>query len=399
MRPTVTYEVTDAANDSQRRSSATARVGVIGFPLAPPAPFGTRDDGQVRLTWGAAQPNGSPVTEYVVETSQGLRKVSPSNALVFDGLTNGTPYQFRVAARNRAVERDDQLQWSAFSNELTPDVVPGTPAMPQLAFGDRRIAVTWTAPLVLGTAISTYQVRISGQSVNETREVGLVNQYDWAGLVNGQSRHLLGPGPERRRFRASGARSPTTPSTRSRRPCRVDPDIEASASRQRRHPGRLGAGHVGDADRQRRPQLHLRGLGQPGARPAHHHPQRIGSQRRGRRPAQRGRLHVHGRGLEQGRERRAGVVVTGHPGRRGSGQRGAGRAGDGRAFVTVDAGANNGAPIESYEVSANGGNWAPLATDTSRTGTVTRPTAPPTGTGSGPATWSAAPTPAPRRTR
>jgi hypothetical protein len=184
---TVTYEVTDAANDSQRRSAATVRISVIGFPLPPPAPTGIRDSRLVRLSWGAAQPNGSPITEYVVESDAGGTRTSPSNALVFDDLTNGTPYRFRVAARNRAVERDDQLRFSEWSPPLIPDTVPGVPESPRLAFGDRTIRVSWTPPANEGTPITNYQVRISGQNANETRDVGTATQVDWGGLVNGQS--------------------------------------------------------------------------------------------------------------------------------------------------------------------------------------------------------------------
>lgn len=189
----VTYEITDAAKDADRVSRATAHFSVIGFPSKPGAPTAVRDSHLVRLEWGAPQANGAPITKYIVETDAGgvSRKESTSNSLVFDGLQNGTPYHFRVLAINKAVENESQYErlWSPWSGVQTPDQVPGTPASPTLKFGDRSIAVAWTPPKVDGTAITNYQVRVSGAGVTGAlvQDVGTNTSYDWTGLTNGNT--------------------------------------------------------------------------------------------------------------------------------------------------------------------------------------------------------------------
>jgi hypothetical protein len=181
----VTYGVTDASGDAERSGAATLRVSIIGRPSPPPAPTGIAESRQVRLTWGAAQPNGAPIERYVVEHDRGGRRESASTSLLFDGLDNGRPYRFRVAARNAAVRSDSDLQFSAWSNPITPDAAPGTPAPPRLTFGNGSIRLNWTPPSNDGSPIRTYQLRISGGGQATVRDVGPVTDYTWGGLTNG----------------------------------------------------------------------------------------------------------------------------------------------------------------------------------------------------------------------
>jgi hypothetical protein len=178
----ITYRIVDASRDPDRSSAATVRVSVIGRPSRPPAPAGTPESHQVRLTWGAAQPNGAPVDYYAVETDTGLTRQSASTSLVFDGLVNGQPYRFRVAAHNEAVERPDLLAFSDWSAPVTPDAKPGTPAPPTLRFGNGAVTVSWAPPPNDGTPIRNYQLRVGGGGA---RDVGLVTTYVWGGLKNG----------------------------------------------------------------------------------------------------------------------------------------------------------------------------------------------------------------------
>jgi len=187
----ITYEVTDASNDPDRNAKATLRVSVIGRPSKPDAPrrTGTPESQQVSLTWGAVMGNGAPVTKYIVRTDDGKQQETTSNSIVFKGLENGRPYRFKVAAINRAVETDEQIdgQFGPDSEAFTPDKLPGTPETPRLKFGDRQIEVTWAAPPNEGTPITNYQVYISGRDQSGPKDLGTELNTTWSGLTNGVS--------------------------------------------------------------------------------------------------------------------------------------------------------------------------------------------------------------------
>lgn len=86
----------------------------FGAPLQPDTPTATALDGQVRLDWKAPGDNGSAITGYEVQFRESSTSSDWSNAksqTIDDGttsalvpadksLTNGTSYQFRVAAIN-----------------------------------------------------------------------------------------------------------------------------------------------------------------------------------------------------------------------------------------------------------------------------------------------------------
>lgn len=184
----VVYEIADDTGEPERRSQATIRVTVVGIPDAPPAPSGTAESRQVRLTWGIPANNGAPITGFVIENDAGQRQEAGSNSWIFDGLTNGRPYRFRVAARNEAVQDDGDLEFSAWSAPLVPDQIPDPPAPPTTEFGDGQITVSWTAPRVEGTPISRYTLRISPApaSGSSTQQVPAGQQrIVWTGLANG----------------------------------------------------------------------------------------------------------------------------------------------------------------------------------------------------------------------
>jgi RHS repeat-associated protein len=78
--------------------------GAPGAPVSPSAVAGTN---KATVSWGASQPNGAPVTTYVVTafvngiTSQNEISVGGSTtSAVITGLVGGTQYNFQVQARN-----------------------------------------------------------------------------------------------------------------------------------------------------------------------------------------------------------------------------------------------------------------------------------------------------------
>jgi hypothetical protein len=155
-------------------SSATVEATPLGMPGAPDAltaavaPSIGVGSGEVMLAW-IPLPSGVAVTDYLVESStdgiswmavdDGVSSLSTSTV---GGLTNGTPYQFRVAAVN-AVGSGEWSSPIAATPVWTP-AAPGRPrasAAPASGVGPGQVKLTWTAPAGNGAAISDYVIQRS----------------------------------------------------------------------------------------------------------------------------------------------------------------------------------------------------------------------------------------------
>lgn len=138
---------------------------VVGTPVTTPsAPTITANSGvgQVQLSWTAPASNGSDIYDYVVQYrlvgaaswatwSDGVS--TATSAIVF-GLTNGSQYEFRVAATNA-------IGAGAYSiaPTSTPRTTPGAVSNLALSASGVTISITWTAPADNGgAAITDYAV-------------------------------------------------------------------------------------------------------------------------------------------------------------------------------------------------------------------------------------------------
>ncbi|MDQ0634802.1 hypothetical protein QFZ40_002711 [Arthrobacter pascens] len=130
-------------------------------PLAPTLKFG---DKQLAVNWVAPATKGSPIKSYDLEISpappgqnaqiQNLTAVS----YVWKGLQNGVAYKVRVLARNDA---KDPSEWSAYSAAEVPAGAPATPAAPTASQAPpvgstSQMRVSWTAPNNNGDPVSSY---------------------------------------------------------------------------------------------------------------------------------------------------------------------------------------------------------------------------------------------------
>lgn len=119
---------------------------------------------QVVLVWTAPESNGgAAITDYIVQYrttgagswstfNDGTRS---STGATVTGLTNGTSYDFQVAAVNAAGTGS-----YATSVQATPRTVPGAPTVLTATRGDREVVLTWTAPASTGgSAITDYVVQ------------------------------------------------------------------------------------------------------------------------------------------------------------------------------------------------------------------------------------------------
>lgn len=126
--------------------SATPRT----TPGTPGAITATAGASQVSLSWTApASTGGSALTDYDIEykTSSALTWTTwthtPSTAITstITGLTNGTTYNFRIAAVNIAGSGSYATTVSA-----TPRTVPDAPTAFTATNGDTTVDLSWTAP-------------------------------------------------------------------------------------------------------------------------------------------------------------------------------------------------------------------------------------------------------------
>lgn len=158
--------------------SAVARPDVRpDTPGAPNLEFG---DKQLTVTWKTPHSEGSPVLSYNLEISPApqtgaiQRSGVTGNRMVWTGLRNGTAYQVRVQAVNRAPEPSE---WSQSSRSEVPAGKPDAPgqptAQPATPVGNQaQIAVSWpgvTGEAANGDPVKNYTLRISHGG--STREV------------------------------------------------------------------------------------------------------------------------------------------------------------------------------------------------------------------------------------
>lgn len=164
---TFTYTVDDGTKDPTRFQTATVAVTVIGFPDPPPRSNVVRGSKELSLSWGVPADNGAAILSYLIEVTPGgqiIETGAPVSSRVVDSLTNGTEYQFRVAALNKAnLDNHAEAKWSEISPGIVPNTNPNQPAAPVARFdpAGTAIDVTWTDPGSDGTPVRDYELVVS----------------------------------------------------------------------------------------------------------------------------------------------------------------------------------------------------------------------------------------------
>ncbi|GAA1117105.1 Ig-like domain-containing protein [Citricoccus alkalitolerans] len=179
---TVQYTVQDMTEDPDRQVQGTITLNVKGAPEAPGVPrVDSVGDSEVVLTWDAPANNGAAITGYTV-TAAGVNQECAATTCTISGLTNDQEYTFAVTATNEVGESDPSVS----SAPARPDVEPEQPAPPTGTDGDKKIDLTWTAPVNRGSPITSYTVEISPAPANGVTQKSVSGtSTSWEGLTNG----------------------------------------------------------------------------------------------------------------------------------------------------------------------------------------------------------------------
>lgn len=134
-------------------------------PVAPTLDFG---DKSLKVAWKTPSTPGSPVESYNLQISpappSGVTEKTgvTGNSLTWEGLENGTSYQVRVQAVNRAPEPSTWSGWSLDEVPAGPPLQPEAPTTAELEpVGERaQMQVNWKAPNNNGAAIDGYRIQV-----------------------------------------------------------------------------------------------------------------------------------------------------------------------------------------------------------------------------------------------
>jgi subtilisin family serine protease len=230
------YRVSAKNSIGTGATSATTSATPATLPAAPSgltgavAPAAGVGSGQVKLSWTAPSANGATMTDYVVEISTNQSSwatiadgVSTATTLTINGLTNGTPYWFRVSAKNSVGTGPTSATTSA-----TPVTLPAAPSgltaavAPAAGVGSGEVKLSWSAPNDGGTAITDYVLErsVDQQSwVTVADGVSTATSHTVTGLTNGtlyvfrvSAKNAVGTGSTSATVFATPAALPAAPS-------------------------------------------------------------------------------------------------------------------------------------------------------------------------------------------
>lgn len=153
--------------------SAEATPDVRPGPVA--APSVEYGDGELSLAWTQPVNEGTDINEYDIQISPAPGSGSQVSvdggtlSYTWEGLTNGTTYEFRVRAHN---EHPDPGDWGAWSRGEYPSGPPMQPAAPSMERIDTpaggQVQATWTAPNDNGDSIDAYYVTLYRNGSEQT---------------------------------------------------------------------------------------------------------------------------------------------------------------------------------------------------------------------------------------
>jgi hypothetical protein len=169
---------------------------VIDAPSVPTPLVVSVANTSASLSWGVpASAGDAAISDYSIQYSTNgstwtsfAHTSSTATSATISGLTNGTSYQFRVAAVNAW----GIGAYETYGSALAPGLAPGTPTSVTGAYGDQSVALSWTAPSSNGgSPIRDYKIEYSADSGSSwnifSRSPSSLTSETITGLTNGTS--------------------------------------------------------------------------------------------------------------------------------------------------------------------------------------------------------------------
>lgn len=193
--------------------ASTSLVGDFNYYTLPSAPQSislVAGSSQASVSWTApADDGGTPITSYTLQratnsgfttgvvTTTGLTGLNTT----VTGLTNGTPYYFRIYAVNSVgTAASTGSAWTTAGSPVTPaaSTVPGIPTSPvasqQSPQNSTGLKLSWTAPASNGgSAITQYAIQYSTEPDMITSPVmtgSTTTNYNINGLLSGATYYM-----------------------------------------------------------------------------------------------------------------------------------------------------------------------------------------------------------------
>ncbi|MFS0853084.1 Ig-like domain-containing protein [Microbacterium sp. 179-I 3D4 NHS] len=176
-----TFQVTATNRVGESKPSGTSAVArPDARPDTPNPPTLTFGDKSLKVAWATPTTPGSPVESYTLEISPAppsgvTQKQATGNSMTWEGLENGSNYQVRVQAHNRAPEPSSWSNWSASEVPAGPPMPAAAPTVTQLqGVGDQaQMQVNWAPGNANGDPIRSFQLEVyNGSQIVRTLTPG-----------------------------------------------------------------------------------------------------------------------------------------------------------------------------------------------------------------------------------
>ncbi len=172
-----TFQVTATNRVGESKPSGSSAIArPDARPDTPNPPSLAFGDKSLKVSWTTPTTPGSPVESYTLEISPAppsgiTQKQATGNSMTWEGLENGSNYQIRVQAHNRAPEPSSWSNWSASEIPAGPPMTAAAPTTTEIqGVGNQaQMQVSWTPPNNNGDAISTYELQVwEGSTLRNT---------------------------------------------------------------------------------------------------------------------------------------------------------------------------------------------------------------------------------------
>ncbi len=161
-------------------TATTAAMTAVATPSAPSGVTAVSANASATVSWSAPTDGGTAITGYTVTSSPTSKTcTTTTTSCTIIGLHNGTAYRFTVVATNKVGSGPA----SSPSSAVTPATTPTAPKSLTASPGNASATISWSAPTDGGSAITEYEIFLTGTEVATATSTSA----SLDGLKNGQT--------------------------------------------------------------------------------------------------------------------------------------------------------------------------------------------------------------------